>query len=496
MVRFTRLFAHCLVLSVVASLGIAHAATLVICFMGAWCGTVLAATDLRDGGGNSFSPSVATHGQPFKINFRIANDGTATSTPFAVRFYVSADRSIVPGVDKQIGSYAATSVPSFSTVGFEWSITSFPTNILKWDYYLGWIIDAANSIGETNESNNTVVLDSMLTVQDPPTIEVTPGSLTFPPTIIGQVSDLVVTVKNVGLGTLTGEVTGLATPFSAVGSTTYSLMPGETAVVTLRFAPSAKGALTCTATFTGGNAASCSLSGEGSLPQRTLAIESFPIAGVTISGDTPGTTNYSATCDDQQITDLSAPAVVTVIGSDYGFVRWVVDNANQPDLQRSLSVKMDADHTVVAQYFYCKLSIRSSPITGVNIGGDKSGTTNYSVQFDHQQTVNLSAQQGVVVSAKTFLFTQWIVDGAPQPLRQTTVQLTMDTNHTAEAVYNLLGDINGDCKINVLELVLVRNRLGQSTSTGDNWKADLDQDGRINVLDLILLRNRLGTGCP
>jgi len=53
------------------------------------------------------------------------------------------------------------------------------------------------------------------------------------------------------------------------------------------------------------------------------------------------------------------------------------------------------------------------------------------------------------------------------------------------------GDANGDCKVNVLDLVLVRNCLNQDVGTGDNAKADVNRDGRINILDLIYVRNRL-----
>jgi len=30
-------------------------------------------------------------------------------------------------------------------------------------------------------------------------------------------------------------------------------------------------------------------------------------------------------------------------------------------------------------------------------------------------------------------------------------------------------------------------------AAGENWKADVNEDGRINVLDLIFARNKLGT---
>lgn len=57
------------------------------------------------------------------------------------------------------------------------------------------------------------------------------------------------------------------------------------------------------------------------------------------------------------------------------------------------------------------------------------------------------------------------------------------------------GDVNEDCKVNVLDLLLVRNKLGQDTKTGDAWKADVNKDGKINVLDLVIVRNNLSRAC-
>ncbi|HUS58908.1 MAG TPA: Ig-like domain-containing protein, partial [Planctomycetota bacterium] len=69
----------------------------------------------------------------------------------------------------------------------------------------------------------------------------------------------------------------------------------------------------------------------------------------------------------------------------------------------------------------------------------------------------------------------------------------------AEAVtVNLLpiyGDSTMDCKIDILDLIFVRNRLNQSASSANNWQADVNDDGKINVLDLIAIRNRLNQRC-
>jgi len=60
----------------------------------------------------------------------------------------------------------------------------------------------------------------------------------------------------------------------------------------------------------------------------------------------------------------------------------------------------------------------------------------------------------------------------------------------------ITGDANGDCRVNVLDLLLIRNLLGQDPATGTNWRADINQSGTINVLDLIVTRNNLGSSCP
>jgi len=58
------------------------------------------------------------------------------------------------------------------------------------------------------------------------------------------------------------------------------------------------------------------------------------------------------------------------------------------------------------------------------------------------------------------------------------------------------GDANMDCRVNILDLIFIRNKLNLPVDTGDNWWADINEDGRINILDLIYVRNKLNTACP
>ena len=67
---------------------------------------------------------------------------------------------------------------------------------------------------------------------------------------------------------------------------------------------------------------------------------------------------------------------------------------------------------------------------------------------------------------------------------------------------DLPGDATCDCRVNILDLIFVRERLNQSVSSDDNILADVTgdgktntPDGKINILDLIYVRGRLNTIC-
>jgi len=58
-------------------------------------------------------------------------------------------------------------------------------------------------------------------------------------------------------------------------------------------------------------------------------------------------------------------------------------------------------------------------------------------------------------------------------------------------------DVNDDCRVNVLDLILIRNKLiGSDRCESRNWRLDVNVDGVINVLDLLVTRNLMGTKCP
>ena len=57
------------------------------------------------------------------------------------------------------------------------------------------------------------------------------------------------------------------------------------------------------------------------------------------------------------------------------------------------------------------------------------------------------------------------------------------------------GDASRDCKVDMLDMIFVRDRLNTDPATSDNWQADTNMDDKINILDMLVVRNALRTSC-
>jgi trimeric autotransporter adhesin len=115
-----------------------------------------------------------------------------------------------------------------------------------------------------------------------PTFRMDPGRIDFPELVAGRVAEETVTITNVsGQATLTGEVGALAAPFSVVqGGGAFSLGPGQSRQVTVRFAPTEEGdfAATLSVAHNGANTASPAtlpVSGRGASPIQTVTLRPF-----------------------------------------------------------------------------------------------------------------------------------------------------------------------------------------------------------------------------
>jgi len=70
-----------------------------------------------------------------------------------------------------------------------------------------------------------------------------------------------------------------------------------------------------------------------------------------------------------------------------------------------------------------------------------------------------------------------------------------NTAEASKSGWNILGDVTGDCLVNILDLLQVRNTLNQSPSSGNSWKCNVNKDASINILDLLVVRSALNTKC-
>lgn len=70
-----------------------------------------------------------------------------------------------------------------------------------------------------------------------------------------------------------------------------------------------------------------------------------------------------------------------------------------------------------------------------------------------------------------------------------------NTPQVSKSGWNIECDVNDGCKVDILHMILVRNKLNADTATEDNWKAEVTRDGSMNILDMILVRNNLNTTC-
>ncbi|HLC66073.1 MAG TPA: cohesin domain-containing protein, partial [Candidatus Nanoarchaeia archaeon] len=117
--------------------------------------------------------------------------------------------------------------------------------------------------------------------------------------------------------------------------------------------------------------------------------------------------------------------------------------------------------------------------TGGTAAPTASGTlTELTFTVIGEGTSPLSLSTAVLSSTSAIPLPVTVVDASITPLRK------------------LLGDITGDCTVNIFDLVSVGRNFG--TQTGDSGysaEVDLNSDGVINILDLVLVARNFGSSC-
>ena len=121
------------------------------------------------------------------------------------------------------------------------------------------------------------------------TVRVDPGRVEFTELIAGREATQIVTVTNVGAAaTMTGEVGALPAPFSVVsGGGAFTLAPGQSRSVTVRFAPTAAGDFSATLSITHngtntGSPVAVAVTGKGANPNQTVALRAFDPQGTQL----------------------------------------------------------------------------------------------------------------------------------------------------------------------------------------------------------------------
>jgi len=168
--------------------------------------------------------------------------------------------------------------------------------------------------------------------------------------------------------------------------------------------------------------------------KHALAVSSQPVSGISIAGSATGITNYRATINDQQTVELCAPPVASVGGLDYGFIRWVIDGQEQPQGQSVVPLMMDADRTAIAVYLRARLSVTSSPYSGIFLSGSHGDMTPYERVFLAPQNITFTAQLRLFSGLVPYNFAYWKINGIAQQPRQTDIQFRVEADTAVQAV--------------------------------------------------------------
>lgn len=117
--------------------------------------------DLKDAGPGTYNVSSMTvsPNESWSIIVGVRNLRGGDATPYKVRFYASTD-PVITATDRLIGTYQTpANHPGGAVANVGLNLEDFPATIPYGQYYLGWIIDGDDEVGEWDDrgSDNTVL---------------------------------------------------------------------------------------------------------------------------------------------------------------------------------------------------------------------------------------------------------------------------------------------------------------------------------------------------
>ncbi len=150
--------------------------------------------------------------------------------------------------------------------------------------------------------------------------------------------------------------------------------------------------------------------------------------------------------------------------------------------------------------------VTSNPIqvnvTASNLGG---GSQTFFVSAKANTTLIGNQTVTIAPGGSTVVTFQWNAAALIRGNYIITAQATKvpgETNTSNNAItggvftIRLKGDVNGDCRVDIVDLATVGANFGKSLSTaGFNPNADLNNDGVINIVDLVVVGGSFGLTC-
>ncbi len=192
--------------------------------------------------------------RPTPVSEKTKNVADGGTTIF-VGTYVQQTGTVFinPDPDSIAAPWTVTGPYGYSNLGTgDQTLSNLPIGdyTITWGNVAGW--DQPASETKAIIDGGTTTFSGTYSQPIIPIIQVTPGNLNFGYVPVGSTKDLTLTVTNIGGGTLT--LTGNATtsaPFSIFSGDSYTLNPGQTRAVTVRYQPTSPGPHTSTVVFTG-----------------------------------------------------------------------------------------------------------------------------------------------------------------------------------------------------------------------------------------------------